>query len=344
MTLRSNLKLGQKLGNGHFGEVFAGTDDVHDEVAVKRLARLNGESDAEWLVRREGHLAEGRRLSEAEHANVVKVHSLLEDESSDAVLIVMERCPGGSLQAAFEQGPMMLSDVRRYVTQVTMGLVALHSRGMIHRDIKPGNILLGKRNIAQLGDFGLVSDKIVGGYASAAGYSDHLAPEVLNGGPTSIKTDIWALGMTVYRLLHGAEWYSKLPPPRHVVGKGGFAKSLPWLPHIPQAWRTVIRTMMNDDTKARYQSGAELLRAYSKLKTTPPWVCAVVPGNITWTHDAKGRRYFVELNETAPKKFAWSARSEPLGSGNRRNFGSGTDLDYGTADKQLSALFATKLG
>jgi eukaryotic-like serine/threonine-protein kinase len=343
MTLRSNLKLGGKIGGGHFGEVLAATDDVHDEVAVKRLGRIAGESDAAWQTRRAGHLAEGRKLSEAQHANVVKVHSLLEDESSDAVLIVMEMCVGGSLQSPYDQNPMLLRDVRRYITQVTMGLVALHSRGMIHRDIKPGNILLGRRGVAQLGDFGLVSDNIIAGYASAAGYSDHLAPEVLNGGPTSVKTDVWALGMTIYRLLHGAEWYSKLPPPRHVAGKGGFAKSLPWLQHIPQAWRTVVRTMMNDDTRSRYQNGNQLLTAYSKLKTTPPWECRVSSSHVSWTHATKSRRYFVELTESSPQKFDWSARSEPIGSGNRRNFGSGKGVDYATADKQLVALFATKL-
>lgn len=50
MTLRSNLKLGRRIGSGHFGEVFAGADDIHDEVAVKRLARLAGESDADWSI------------------------------------------------------------------------------------------------------------------------------------------------------------------------------------------------------------------------------------------------------------------------------------------------------
>jgi eukaryotic-like serine/threonine-protein kinase len=211
MTLRSNLQIGSPIGAGHFGEVFSAIDDAHGNVAVKIQGKLAFESDADWQLRRKAHLAEGHRLSQARHPNVVQIHTLLEDDASDAVLIVMDLCPGGSLQSRFEAGPMLLIDVLKHTTQVTLGLMTLHSRGMLHRDIKPGNILLNKLGIAQLGDFGHVTDNIVVGYGSATGYSDHLSPEVLNGGGTSVRSDIWALGMTMYRLLHGAEWYSRLP-------------------------------------------------------------------------------------------------------------------------------------
>ncbi|WP_159006362.1 serine/threonine-protein kinase [Bradyrhizobium sp. S69] len=344
MTLRSNLKIGPPIGAGFFGEVFSATDDAHGTVAVKIQGKLPFEADADWQLRRNSHLAEGQRLSRAKHANVVQIHTILEDDASDAVLIVMDLCPGGSLQSRFELDPMSLAEVRKYTTQVTMGLVALHSRQMLHRDIKPGNILLNRQGTAQIGDFGLVTDNIILGYGSATGYSDHLSPEVLNGGGTSVKSDIWALGMTMYRLLHGSEWYSKLPfPPRNVVGKGGFAKSLPWLPHIPQAWRTVIRTMMNDDPGARYQNGSGVLRAFARLVTTPQWQCSVRPGQITWRHQAKGRNYFVDWTETSSRKYDWAAWSEPVGQGNRRSFGKSKNLDYGAAERELNRLFATKL-
>jgi eukaryotic-like serine/threonine-protein kinase len=343
MTLRSNLKIGPAIGAGHYGEVFSATDDAHGEVAVKIQGKLAFESDADWQIRKHTHVAEGRRLSEAKHPNVVQIHTVLEDDTSDAVLIVMDLCPRGSLQSTFEVGPMLLTEVLKYLTQVTMGLTALHSRGMLHRDIKPGNILLNKQGVAQIGDFGHVTDNIILGYGSATGYSDHLSPEVLNGGGTSVRSDIWALGMTMYRLLHGAEWYSRLPAPRHVAGKGGFAKSLPFLPHIPQAWRTVIRTMMNDDTAARYQNGSGILRAFSRLRTTPEWRCNVSPSQVTWRYTSNGRDYFVDWTETSPAIFEWAARSEPQGKGNRRSFGSSQGVTYATAERELTALFSNKL-
>ncbi|MET4257379.1 serine/threonine protein kinase [Bradyrhizobium sp. S3.12.5] len=343
MTLISNLQTGAEIGSGYFGKVHEGTDDVHGKVAVKIFTRKPSEADADWQERKQGLLAEGQRLSRAEHTNVLKVHGLLESQTSDAVHLVMDYCPGGCLQKKFEVGPMPLADARRYATHVTMGLAALHARGMIHRDIKPGNILLNKHGAAQLGDFGLVTDNIIVGYASGQGYSDHLAPEVLNGGGTSVKSDVWALGMTIYRLLHGAEWYSRLPKPRHVAGKGGFAKHLPFLPHIPKAWRTLLRTMMNDDTNARYQSANAALAAYSKLDTTPRWDCVVTSDKVSWTCLHKNRKYFVEWEMVGTDLYNWSAWSEPTGRGNRRSFGSSNGVSYDTADRELAATFA-KIG
>jgi serine/threonine-protein kinase len=338
-TLISNLQIGPKIGNGHFGEVFDGTDEVHGQVAVKIFKKLLGESDPDWLVRKTGLLKEGQRLSRAEHVNVVKVHGLLESDTSDAVHLVMNYCPGGCLQKKFEAGPMALADVRKYATHVTMGLAALHARGMIHRDIKPANILLNKHGAAQLADFGLVTDDIILGYASHQGYSDHLPPEVIGGGPTSVKSDVWALGMTIYRLIHGAEWYSRLPSPRHVVGKGGFAKHLPFLPHVPKAWRTVLRTMMHDDTTARYQTATAVLSSYSKLHTAPRWDCFVAPDAVRWSCVHKNRKYFA-VWEVVGAGYSWSAWSEPMGSGNKRSWGSSSGVDYDTADRELTAVLA----
>jgi hypothetical protein len=101
--------------------------------------------------------------------------------------------------------------------------------------------------------------------------------------------------------------------------------------------------MMNDDTAARYQNGNDLLRAFARLQTTPRWQCNVTPAQITWRYQAKARKYFVDWTETSPTKFAWEAWSKPVGKGNRRSFGASQDVDYATAQRELTALFATKL-
>jgi serine/threonine protein kinase len=141
--------------------VHLATDDVHGQVAVKVLIQLPGEDSKDWAARKENLLAEGQHLSTAAHPNVVRVHHLLQSESDDSILLVMEYCAGGSLQGAFESGPMTLSEVRRLSTDVCLGLNALHSHGMLHRDIKPGNILLTSANVTKLGDFGLVTDELI---------------------------------------------------------------------------------------------------------------------------------------------------------------------------------------
>jgi serine/threonine protein kinase len=150
-------------------------------------------------------------------------------------------------------------------TDVLMGLGALHARGMLHRDIKPANILVDSFVVAQISDFGLVTDELILGYGSQAGYSDHIAFEVWKGDLTSVKTDIWAFGMTLFRLLHGKTWYEDAPKPRLIVTLGNFADTLKWLPHIPATWRRVVRTMLRDNPYDRYQSALQAQNALAAL-------------------------------------------------------------------------------
>jgi serine/threonine-protein kinase len=333
------LQVGKKLGNGHFGEVFLGQDSVHGEVAVKVLARKPGQTDAMWDNHKVSFLAEAQHLSKARHDNVVQVYSIEELASGDSIRFCMAYCPKGSLQSAFDAGPMTMREVRKIATEVCLGLDALHARGMLHRDIKPGNILLNASGVAQLGDFGLVTDNLILGYGSQAGYSDHIAYEVWHGDGTSVKTDIWALGMTLYRLLHGKAWYEQGPAPRQVVKHGLFADSLQWLPHIPKAWRRVIRKMLNDDKALRYLSASQVLNALSALPT-PDWQTTVGPNQVRWEQTVGNRLRVVEWIEHSPRKHDWKAWSEPVGaSGRTMTLGGATGISKKQAIKELEKFF-----
>lgn len=316
-TVVPPMKLGHKLGAGAFGEVFEGQDGVHGRVAVKVMSRAPLESDAEWHQRKAGLLAEAQRLSAAEHRNVVRVHSISESAADDAIHLCMAYCAGGSLQKPYEKGPLQLETVRKIATDVTFGLDALHSRGMLHRDIKPGNLLLDDTGVALLGDFGLVTDHLLNGYGSRAGYKDHIAYEVWSTWVTSAKSDIWALGMTLYRLLHGERWYEWGQSPRVAVPNGSFADTLRWLPHIPSGWRRMIRKMLNDDTSLRYQSAQQVLNALSGLDT-PSWFATVNPDSVRWEITTGDRLRVVEWRWQSPRKHEWAAWSEPTGATGRK--------------------------
>jgi eukaryotic-like serine/threonine-protein kinase len=338
----SGLKIGVKLGNGAFGEVFRGEDPAHGEVAVKILRRETYHDDATWPLFKARYNAEAKNLAKATHRNVVQVHHVVEATDGDSVVICMAFCPGGSLQTPYEKGSLPLPTVRKIGTEVLMGLGAMHARGMIHRDIKPANILLNGRAEAQISDFGLVTDDLVFGYASQAGYSDHIAYEVWNGKGTSTKSDIWALGMTLYRLLHGKAWYEARPRPRDVVKHGGFANTLSWLPHIPKPWRRVIRKMLNDDDGARYQNAAQALAGLSNVPVAPVWETSVTPDLIRWKQ-SKGTRHIVaEWKRHSERQHEWRAWSEPVGPGRSRQLGhSGGVTGRAEAVKALEAFFET---
>lgn len=101
----SGLKIGVKLGNGAFGEVFRGEDPAHGEVAVKILRRETYHDDATWPLFKARYNAEAKNLAKATHRNVVQVHHVVEASDGDSVVICMTFCPGGSLQTPYEKGP-----------------------------------------------------------------------------------------------------------------------------------------------------------------------------------------------------------------------------------------------
>ena len=346
--LRSSLTTLHKLGSGHFGEVFLGDDPVHGPVAVKVIKKdlylLNnpGHTEIHWDQYKVNFHKEAQYLSRATHRNVVQVHYIVETVAKDEVQICMAFCPGGSLNARFEQGPMLLSEVRKLATEVLMGLEALHARNMLHRDIKPGNILLDMHGVAQISDFGLVTDDLVLGYGSQAGYNDHIAFEIWHGGLTSIKSDIWAFGMTVFRLLHGKAWYEESPHPRDVIKDGGFVESLKWLPHIPKSWRRVIRKMLADNPADRFQTAAQALNAIAKLEVNADWNTVVADDVIRWKLPAGNRLRIVEWKRDAPRKHEWTAWTEPTGAGRNKTIGgSGGVVNYKAAMAGLQTFFAS---
>jgi serine/threonine protein kinase len=320
----SGLKIGKQIGAGFFGKVYLGEDEAHGTVAVKVLTPKPEWSAADWDSRKKGFVTEAQRLSKAADDHVVKVHHVLEADDGGSVVICMEYCEGGSLQKSYELGPMTLKAVQKVATDVLLGLQTLHLRNMIHRDIKPANILRDGNGRAMLGDFGLVTDELIQGYADLAdyAYNDHLAFELWKGTGTSVKSDIWALGATLYRLLHGHSWYQQMKRPRFIIGKGGFADSLAWLPHVPKRWRRVIRQMLEDDTAKRIQSADQALSALSSLPVSPEWDCTVEDDSVRWEQLKGNRVQIVEWDRT-PKRNLWSARSEamPGSSGQKRSMG-----------------------
>ena len=200
--LIQDIEIHDKVGAGHFGTVYRGMHPVHGEVAVKTISRSKGMTDNEWEEKKAEWLSEGKRLSAARHRNVLPVHAVCAEASDDSVHLITDFCRDGSLEKHYLNRPCTVVEVRDWALDIAQGLAAIHARGLLHRDIKPANVLL-KDGRAVLGDFGLVTDDIVGGYGSLKGYTDHVAPEVFASSLTTVKSDVWAFGMTLYRLLHG---------------------------------------------------------------------------------------------------------------------------------------------
>ncbi len=348
--LISELKFVRPLStDGYFSDVYEGDDPIHGLVAVKIPKRLPGETDRQWQARKTELLQEGQRLKVAEDSRIVRVLHVVrkrapvgEVQDEQPIYLVLEFCQGGSLLAEYKAGPLPLRRVRAIAGDVCLGMQVLHNRGMLHRDIKPGNILIDCNGRAKIGDFGLVTDQIAYGYASGAGYLDHLAPEYFTQDLTSQQTDVWAFGMTVYRLLHGHNWYTLFSPSPDLVQYGGYSDKLRWLPHIPRQWRRFVKRALHDDVDRRYHDFVEVAVGLQDLPTTPEWQCKVSNTSVTWQREARSNRFVVLWEWKSPLRHRWNAETVSLRSGRKRYQGSTAWRSPRVVIGELEAYFSSQ--
>ncbi|BBL78148.1 hypothetical protein RxyAA322_00020 [Rubrobacter xylanophilus] len=213
-VLGGRFVLERELGIGGMATVYLGRDEVLDRpVAVKILRGGFDDPETAGRFRREGRTA--ARLS---HPNVVQVYDAGEGdlEGRRVSYIVMEYVPGGDLGRLIrERGPLPEGELRRIGAAVAAGLAHAHGRGVIHRDVKPPNVLLDEQGTPKLADFGIarVLDATVqatrtGVYLGTAGYS---SPEQLRGERITPKSDVYSLGATLYCAAVGSPPFTGLP-------------------------------------------------------------------------------------------------------------------------------------
>lgn len=333
----SVIEFGAELGREHFGRVVEGTQSPHGSVAVKvidcaiakqRLGNLS------WEKLRKHLFEEAEALRRAEHEHVVRVHGVQHSTKRDEVFIVTERCDE-SLGALCKNGPVPLALAASAITDSLIGLEALHVRGMIHRDLKPSNVLR-RGTTFKLADFGLVTNELVKGYASRQGYTEHLAPETFEVDVTSPASDVWAMGMTIFRVLNGEPWYDEVlrlaavdrEDPvaaavrvEELVTSGSFAQKLRWMPHVPASWRRFVNRALHHDTSRRYRTGSQMLSGLhsTKLPHGPSWECAYEVDLVRWRRQRGERDEVVEWSRHSHNRHAFSAYTEAHdGSGGKR--------------------------
>ena len=204
IKLADRFVLEREVGSGGMGRVFLGRDEVLDRpVAVKLLNPVHSNTDSGARFRREG-----RTAAKLSHPNIVQVYDAGEDEldGQPTSYIVMEYVSGGDLKNLIdERGALVGADIAR-LSGAAAGLAHAHERGVIHRDIKPHNILLDENRQPKLTDFGIARaldathHTRTGLYLGTALYS---APEQLRGGEVTPKSDVYSMGTTLYQATTG---------------------------------------------------------------------------------------------------------------------------------------------
>ncbi|MEU1658580.1 serine/threonine-protein kinase [Streptomyces griseofuscus] len=215
LLIAGRYRLAESIGSGGMGRVWRAHDEVlHRAVAVKELTAALYVSDSDQAVLLARTRAEARAAARINHSAVVTVHDVLDHDGRP--WIVMELVEGNSLaDAVKEQGRIEPREAARIGLWVLRALRAAHSAGVLHRDVKPGNVLLGRDGRVLLTDFGIAQiegDSTITRTGEVVGSVDYLAPERVRGHDPGPASDLWALGATLYTAVEGRSPFRRTSP------------------------------------------------------------------------------------------------------------------------------------
>jgi serine/threonine protein kinase len=200
------------LGRGGMGTVWLATDQVLErQVALKEITFSIDLSDEDRTILRERTMREARAAARLVHPCVTTVYDVVEDGGKP--WLVMERVSARSLQEILEeQGPLTPAAVARIGLDVLAALEAAHEAGIVHRDVKPANVLVSRDGGARLTDFGIATatgDSSLTTGGALIGSPSYMAPERANGEQPRPEVDLWSLGATLYAAVEGRPPYDK---------------------------------------------------------------------------------------------------------------------------------------
>jgi serine/threonine protein kinase len=204
-----------ELGRGGMGVVWLANDRVlHREVALKEISYPIHLTDAERAVLRERTLREARAAARLEDPHVVAIHDVVEEDGRP--WLVMEHVRSRSLQRILEEdGPLSPAQVARIGLDVLSAIEVAHAAGVVHRDVKPGNVLVDDDGHACLTDFGIATtteDSSLTTDGAVLGSPAYMAPERANGRPPTPAVDLWSLGATLYAAVEGHSPFDRDTP------------------------------------------------------------------------------------------------------------------------------------
>ncbi|MFI6119840.1 serine/threonine-protein kinase [Streptomyces sp. NPDC051064] len=215
LVLAGRYRLGEVLGRGGMGKVWRAQDEVlHRTVAVKELTAGLYVAEADRAVLHARTQKEARAAARITHPGVVTVHDVIEYDNRP--WIVMQYVDGPSLaDATKESGEVEPREAARIGLHVLSALRAAHGAGVLHRDVKPANVLLARDGQVLLTDFGIAAiegDSTITRTGELVGSIDYLAPERVRGGDPGPASDLWSLGATLYTAVEGSSPFRRTSP------------------------------------------------------------------------------------------------------------------------------------
>ncbi len=260
-----------KLGEGGMGEVFLAEDSrLRRKVALKILLPEVAQ-DPDRLAR---FLQEARAASALSHPNAAHIYEV--GESNGSHYLAMEYIEGETLESRLTGDPLPLAEIISVASQVAEALEAAHARGIVHRDIKPANLMIGARGHVTVLDFGLAkflpeSAEVASGASQIAtqfmtsggvvlGTVAYMSPEQALGRAVDPRTDLFSLGVVIYRMASGRLPFAGATPQETLARiLEGRIEALARLNYeLPEAFESIVRKCLDKDRDRRYQSARDL--------------------------------------------------------------------------------------
>ena len=263
-----------EVGQGSTGRVFLSHDPYYGRDVAIKLYNIDGEEDQKARVTRKMFFNEAQMMGRLQHPNILPIYDAGEENGS--YYVVTEHVHGARTLAAYcrPDNLLRIDDVVEIMFKCAKGLHYAHGRGVIHRDVKPSNIMLTLDNDVRVIDFGiaLIKDSNVSRIEGIAGSPSYMSPEQVQSADITPRSDIYSLGAVMYELLTGFRPFragnlTKLlhqivyatPPPIHTLRD-----------EINEDLESVVAIALQKDPAKRYKTGldfaAELTRAHQRLR------------------------------------------------------------------------------
>lgn len=286
---------GNEIGQeGRNSKVYLATDDhLQQEIVIKEVSKNSINTDE--------YFREARLLYISSHPNVVQINFAAQD--AENIYISMPYYANGSVSSKMAQCFLTAREVIRYSIHFLNGLHHIHTKGLMHFDIKPNNLMLSNRDEALLADFGLAETIDLNHRAAPQlFYPTHIAPEFFTENAFGFTYDIYQAGLTIYRMASGPDSFQmecdELFARDNVEMdiRNGVFPSKKYEPHIPKPLQKIINKCLEIDPDNRYQSVLDLLNDLSSIeKCCLDWRPVQIHGGKSWVKKEEGADYILEV-------------------------------------------------
>jgi len=264
VVLAGRYRLEGPVARGGVGEIWRATDLVLGRPVAVKLLRTEYAQHPEVLAR---FRAEARHAGSVSHPGIAQVYDYGEDGAAASPYLVMELVDGPSLARVLAAGPLTPADAMDVLAQAAAGLQAAHAAGLVHRDVKPGNLLVGPSGQVKITDFGIAHaawSAPITQTGALVGTPAYLAPERIMGGPATPASDLYSLGVVGYQCLTGAVPFEGMP---HEVTAAHRHRTLPPLPPaVPAGAAELVLDLTAKDPAARPASAGEVAARAGRLR------------------------------------------------------------------------------